>query len=191
MEFQKKHRPNRYRPQDELRTLIRQARQVADGLDRDAFNRRPEPDRWSVGECIEHLNASARLYLPALTEAIADARQRGLIGTRRSGRTLLGRLVVWSMEPPPKRLTIRTTWPELEPARDLAPADTLEQFELLHEELIIRMNEATDLDLKKVKMRSVLDRRLKLSLGDWFAFLPAHARRHLWQAARTRQRIEA
>jgi hypothetical protein len=37
-----------------------------------------------------------------------------------------------------------------------------------------------------VKVRSVLNPRLKLSLGDWFQFMAAHARRHLWQADRVR-----
>lgn len=182
MAIRKETRRNRQRPQDEVRTLIRQVRELADGLDRDTFNRRPGEDRWSVGECVDHLNASARLYLPVLTEAIERARADGLTGIGAGGQTWLGRLVVWGMEPPPKRPTRMKTWPELEPARDLDPADTLDQFEALHEELIVRMNEASDLDLGKVKVRSVLDSRLNLSLGDWFAFLAAHGRRHAWQA---------
>jgi hypothetical protein len=188
LKFTRDRRRNRQRPQDEMRTLIRQARELAGELDRGAFNRRPGEDRWSVGECVEHLNASARVYLPVLTDAIADARERGLLrdagqATRGPGRTLLGRLVVWLMEPPPKRLSLSRTFPALEPARDLDPGTTLEAFEMLHEELIVRMNEAADLNLKKVKVTSALDPRLRLSLGDWFWFLAAHGRRHLWQAS--------
>lgn len=185
VKFTRDTRPNRQRPQDELRTLIRQVRDLADGLDRETFNRRPEEGRWSVGECVDHLNATARLYLPVLTDAIDRARAENVIGERTSGRTLLGRLVVWSMEPPPKWFSRMGTWPELEPARDLDPAATLDEFEALHEELIVRINEAADLDLGKVKVRSALDSRLRLSLGDWFHFIPAHARRHMWQAAET------
>ena len=40
-------------------------------------------------------------------------------------------------------------------------------------------------------MRSVLDRRLKLSLGDWFHFMAAHGRRHLWQARRALDAISS
>lgn len=183
MKFSRDQRPNRQRPQDELRTLIRQVRSLADELDRQTFNRRPEEGRWSVGECVDHLNATARLYLPVLTDAIDRARARGVVGERKSGRTILGRVVVWGMEPPPKWFSRMRTWPEIEPARDLDPAVTLNDFEALHEELIVRMNEAADLDLRRVRVRSALDSRLRLSLGDWFHFIPAHARRHLWQAA--------
>ena len=178
----KEARPNRHRPQDELRTLIRQVRNLGDPLDRETFNRRPAPDRWSVAECVEHLNATARLYLPVLTDAIDAARKKGVVGARGSGKTWLGRLVVWGQEPPPRRLSRMKTWPAIEPARDLDPGDVLDEFEALHEELIVRMNEANDLDRKKVRVPSALDPRLKLSLGDWFAFLAAHGRRHHWQA---------
>ncbi|HUH12918.1 MAG TPA: DinB family protein, partial [Longimicrobiales bacterium] len=75
-------------------------------------------------------------------------------------------------------------WPELEPARDLDPADALEEFEALHEEMIVRMNEASNLDRKRIRVRSPLNSKLRLSLGDWFAFLAVHGRRHLWQAER-------
>jgi hypothetical protein len=181
-------RRNRQGVQDQLRTLIRRVDELVDGLDRDTFNRRPAEDDWSPGECLDHLNATARLYLPELAETIEAARRQGLAGPRQDGRTLLGRLIVWSMEPPPRfRMS---TFAELEPERDLDPEETAEAFETLHEELIVRINESADLDRKKVKMRSVLNRRLNLSLDDWYAFLAAHGRRHLWQAERSISRIE-
>lgn len=187
-ELERKPRRSRRQVQDQFRTLIRQARTVAGGLDRPTFNRRPSPGRWSVGECLEHLNASARLYLPVLTEAIEDGLARGLTTMRRDGRTILGRLAVWSQEPPPRFR--RGTWPELEPEPDLDPADVVADFEALHEELIVRINESGGLDRKKIRVRSVLDRRLRLSLDDWFCFLAAHARRHLWQAADARAAVQ-
>ena len=183
----RKTRPNRHRPQDEIRTLISEVGNLVDGLDRATFNRRPVGGGWSVGECVDHLSATARLYLPVLTEAIEKSRKKAHTGTRHQGRTWLGRLLVWSQEPPPRRWTKMRTWPEVEPERDLDPTATLDEFVALHEELIVRMNETGDLDLRKVRVSSALDSRLRLSLGDWFAFLAAHGRRHLWQA---RQALE-
>lgn len=204
-------RKSRRQIQDQFRTLIRQAGELTEGLDAEALNRRPSPERWSPLECVEHLNATARLYLPVLTDAIQEARESGMDAASRrgprggsDGRTLLGRLVVWSQEPPPRfrMKTFEQIAPEAggeeqasaaqagEPAGGADPmasaldADAvLEEFEALHEELIVRINESGMLDRKKVKIRSTLDRRLKLSLEDWFWFLAAHARRHLWQAA--------
>jgi hypothetical protein len=184
-------RANRNTVQDQLRDLIREAGEVVAGLDPDGFNRQPEPGSWSVGECLEHLNETARLYLPVLAESIQDARARGLLAEPGAGgRTLLGRVVTWMMEPPPriKMKTFEVIQPDPD---DLDPGEVLEAFEALHEELIVRANESADLNCKKIRIRSVLDRRLKLSLGDWYAFLAAHGRRHVWQARQARTALDA
>lgn len=184
----KSARKNREGVQDQIRTLIRRAHEVVDGLDRETFNQRPEQDAWSVAECLDHLNETARLYLPELAQAIEGGREAGHLAIPGSSdRTLLGRLIVWTQEPPVRFRT--KTFEGIEPGHDLDPEEVLDAFDALHEELVVRINEAADLDRKRVKMRSVLDSRLKLSLGDWFHFLAAHARRHLWQADRVRERV--
>lgn len=183
----KDSRPNRHGLPDQVRTLIRHAREVAEGLPPEDFDRRPEQERWSVAECLDHLNETARVYLPVITDAVEEARAKGLTRGKGEGRTLIGRIVVRMQEPPARFRT--STFEELEPTRGLDRDTVLEEFETLHEELIVRMNESGDLDRKKIKIRSVLDPRLRLSLGDWFAFLAAHGRRHVWQAERVRDSI--
>ena len=181
-------RPNRSGVQDQLRTLIRRVRTVAEGMSRESFNGRPAEGSWSVGECIDHLNEMARLYLPVFAEAIEDGRAQGLLEEPASqGRTLIGRVIVWSQEPP-VRFKMKT-WEIVQPSRELDPEEVVDEFEALHEELIVRINEAADLDWKKIRLRSVLDPRLKLSLGDWFHFLAAHGRRHAWQAEQAREAV--
>jgi len=188
-----RERSNRQGVADQLRTLIRRAHQLAEPLDRTTFNRRPGPGSWSVAECLDHLNATARLYLPVLTEAIESARAGGLVGGHAEGRTLLGRLLIWTQEPPVRFRT--RTYEQIMPAGGdadggLDPRSLLEEFQALHEEVIVRINESADLDRKRIKIRSVLDPRLKLSLGDWFGFLAAHGRRHLWQAERALAKVQ-
>ncbi len=180
-------RPNRQGVADQIRTLIRCAHEMADGLDRETFNRRPPAGGWSVGQCLDHLNVTARLYLPIFAEAIDDARERGWT-ERRDGRTLIGRLLTWSQEPP-TRFRMRT-FAALEPGSDLDPEAVLEEFDALHEELIVRVNESLGLDLRRIRIRSELSPALRLSLGDWFAFLAAHGRRHIWQAERAVEALE-
>lgn len=183
-------RSNRQGLADQVRTLIRRAREITGPLDRATFNRKPGTGGWSVAECLDHLNATARLYLPVLTDAIEDARARGIVDGRGDGRTLLGRVLAWTQEPP-VRFRMRT-YTELLPGEQeeggFEPAEVLDEFEVLHEELIVRINESSDIDRRRVRVRSALDPRLRLSLGDWFTFLAAHGRRHLWQAERALER---
>src|SRR5690606_26037175 len=43
----------------------------------DQLNRRPSPDKWSVGQCLEHLNIVGGLYLPTITRKLKQAKERG------------------------------------------------------------------------------------------------------------------
>ena len=181
-------RKNREGVQDQLRTIISRAEKLGHEVPPETFVRRPEPGSWSMAECLDHLNETARLYLPALTERIEKARKDGMLASPGSGeRTLIGRIITWTQEPP-VRFSMKT-FESIEPTETSDPDAVLEDFVALHEELIVRINEAADLDRKRIRMQSVLDSRLKLSLGDWFHFLAAHARRHLWQAEQARDRL--
>jgi hypothetical protein len=186
----KDRRANRRGVADQVRTLIRRAREIAGDLDTDTFNRKPPDGGWSVAQCLDHLNASARLQLPTLTEAMEEARAKGqVIADRtRDGRTWIGRFVAWSQEPP-YRIRMKT-FQAIEPAAArLEPDDVLDEFQALHEELIVRINEAITLDQRRIRIPSTLNPRLRLTLADWFAFLAAHGRRHLWQADQTLQKV--
>lgn len=181
----KDDRKNRQGVADQVRTLIRSARELAADADHATFNQAPPDGGWSAAQCIEHLNETARVYLPIFADAIEEGRAAGLTSPPGGGdgRTLIGRAIVWTQEPP-VRFRSRTMDPIRPPDREMETGRVLEDFEALHEELIVRINEAGGLDRRRIRVRSALDPRLRLSLGDWFAFLAAHARRHLWQAER-------
>jgi hypothetical protein len=42
---------------------------------------RPAPERWSVAECLLHLNVTAALYLALVEPAIDRGRAKGLTGS--------------------------------------------------------------------------------------------------------------
>ena len=63
---------------------------------------RAAPDSWSVAQCIEHLNVTARLYLPVSRRRDRQRNRRGLYGPGPFRYNWIGRLVVFSQEPPPR-----------------------------------------------------------------------------------------
>src|SRR6187431_1960583 len=69
-------------------------------LSDDQFAWQPRPGAWSVALCIEHLNTTARVYLPRLDEAIANAIRRGTYGEGPFSYDMLGRFFATAMEPP-------------------------------------------------------------------------------------------
>lgn len=150
----------------------------------DQFNWQPAPDRWSIGQCVEHLNLTTERYLPVLHQAEENARARGLL---RPGPFALGFVESWfvrMMEPPPRR-RIRTRAAFVAQSQ-LDPARTLERFRSLNAQLGDCMRKAEGIDLKDVKVRSQFG-PVSWTLNGTFLMLLAHERRHVWQARQVRK----
>jgi hypothetical protein len=144
------------------------------------FNWRPATGGWSVAECIDHLNVTARLYLPRIDEAIAEAIRRGLYGDGPYTHDLLGRLFVLSMEPPAK---IKVKAPEsFRPGARRARSEIMAAFRAYQVQFVDRLRQANGLDLRRAKVHSPASSWIKMSLNSGFALMVAHERRHLWQA---------
>ncbi|CAN5837822.1 hypothetical protein BH23GEM6_BH23GEM6_09160 [soil metagenome] len=64
--------------QNELQRASNRVHALSARVPEGRWNRRPEPERWAVGECIEHLILTSRTSLPPIREALA-----GLPGQRK------------------------------------------------------------------------------------------------------------
>jgi hypothetical protein len=172
----------------EIEDLRRQFEQIARegielvaALSDEQFAWRPAPGAWSIADCFDHLNVTARRYLPALDDSIADAIQRGLYGQGPYRSSWFGRLMVFNAEPP-VRLRLRS------PASFRPPADTRRRehivaaFRAYQVQFIDRLRQANGLHLGRARVRSPVSSWLTLQLGCGFALMAAHERRHLWQA---------
>jgi hypothetical protein len=143
------------------------------------FARQPSPDVWSIAQCVDHLNATARAYLPLIDEAIADAIRRGLYAEGPFRYNWIGRFMVWSTEPPPK---FKTTGPRsFQPAPARARNEIMAAFRAYQVQFVDRLRQANGLDLARARVTSPASRWLRLPLGSGFALMAAHERRHLWQ----------
>ncbi|HVZ41953.1 MAG TPA: DinB family protein [Candidatus Kapabacteria bacterium] len=168
-----------YRRQyDEVRE---DAAKLLEGLGPEQFNWRPEPHRWSIGDCINHLNIVGHAYIPLLEKAIAEGRAAGRTASSPFRHGWLGNLFVGTMEPPvrmkvraPRMMQVLTAQHDLDAEE--------KEFMRQQDEFCRLVGEADGLDLGKIRITSVVTRLLRLSLGQWFWFVVAHERRHLWQA---------
>ena len=140
---------------------------------------RPAPDAWSVAQCIEHLNVTARLYLPFLDEAIANAIRRGLYGPGPFRYNWIGRLVVFSQEPPPR---FRSRAPAAFRPTERSRKEIMAAFRAYQVQYIDRLRQANGIDLARARVGSPAPYWVPIPLGSGFAFAAAHERRHLWQA---------
>jgi hypothetical protein len=149
------------------------------------FNWHPAPNAWSIAQCIDHLNVTARLYLPMLDEGIADAIRRGLYSHGPFTYNWLNRWIARSQEPPYK---IKTKAPKaFLPPPSRPRNEVMSAFRAYQVQYVDRLRQANGLDLARARVASPVLSWIRLPLGTSFAFTTAHERRHLWQARRITQ----
>ncbi len=164
---------------DELRATTATLHRIADPLDDGNWRRRPAEGRWSVAECVEHLNMSSRALIPRIRDAAREGRARGLT-TPTLRLDPMGWFLVRSLEPPPKsrfKTNESFTPPSIEPK-----ATVVTNYEALQGELVGLLPELDGLSLTKIKITSPFSSRVKYNLWSALRVTAAHQRRHLWQA---------
>jgi len=169
---------------DELRrqfeAIAADAAELVAPLSEAQFHWRPAGDRWSIAECLEHLNATARHYLPALDDGIAEAIRLGTYAEGPFEYRWYGRLLVRLIEPPPVfRMTVT---PQVQPATDRPKRATANGFGAYQVQYVDRLRQSNGIDLATARVRSPMAAWLRIPLGCGFAAMVAHERRHLWQA---------
>jgi len=153
-------------------------------LDDEPFNWRPDERSWSVAQCLDHLNAASRAYLPPMRTAVERALRAGSVrrGPLRPG--VVGRWFVATLEPPPKR---RLPAPKkIVPAARKARSEVMAEWARLQAEVKALLQESAELDLNGTRFVNPFLSVIRFSLATGFQVIAAHERRHLWQAARVK-----
>ncbi|MBI1355400.1 MAG: hypothetical protein GC160_13720 [Acidobacteria bacterium] len=169
----------------ELDAVLTEFDELVAGLEDEGFCWRPEPGRWSIGECMDHLSVTAALYEPVLEECMREGRAAGRTGIGKPRRGILNRLFLWLMAPP-VRGKVKAPGSFL-PAAIASKQEVCSRFSDRHGRLRRSMIEADGLDLWRNRLVSPASNLIRLSLGEAFALLLTHMRRHLWQARQVRQ----
>src|ERR1041385_5806406 len=88
---------------EQLTRIETEVRLVLEPLSEAQFAWRPGPDRWSAGECLDHLAITSGLILDRVRPALERARAEGIKGEPPFAYGWLGGWFVRTMEPPGSR----------------------------------------------------------------------------------------
>jgi hypothetical protein len=168
----------------QLEAIKLRAANLLAGLTNDQVNWRPGPSRWSIGQAVDHLNVTAAIYVPTLDLVIRRAHDRKRFNRGPFRYGIVERWMVRSMEPPPRR-RFRAPRSFL-PMLSHSPETLLPAFLDWQDRIADRLKAANGLDLSRVKVWSPVLPLIRFSLGQTFALIAAHERRHLWQAEQVR-----
>ena len=143
----------------------------------------PAPGKWSVAECIEHLNVSIDLYEKEMSRALPRARRTGLTGSGPWKRkTVPGSLLLRALAPTAKRSLPAPRIFKPAKARDLDFAAVCDHFRSGIAALQRLAEQADGLNLDRVRIPTPVGRMIRMTAAEAFRIQALHIPRHLAQA---------
>jgi len=171
----------------ELTESRQRAEAVASALTSEQLTQRPDPAKWSIAECLVHLNLTGMVVQRLIGRAIESGRREKRLGSGPFKLGARGRLLIWIAEPPAK---FRLSAPKaVVPALPIPqPEQVLADFMKIQDEWERLWREAKGLDMARINVgRWTSPFHCRLSAS--FAWMMAHQRRHLLQAENVKRQI--
>lgn len=157
---------------------------LAGDLSDEQLNWKENAERWSIGECLEHMVVGVEEYLAPLRPKLESATARISPEEFQPRHTFMGRQIVKAVSP---RTTSAMKSPKIFlPTSSAVSGDILDRFLRAHEELSSLIASAEGLDTNRIRMSSPVAWFIRINATDAFEILVAHAERHLNQAERVR-----
>lgn len=144
------------------------------------LNWKPAADRWSVGECLEHLIAANGHYFGIAEAILAGSYRKPLLRCIPGYAGMCGRMLVNAVSPQTARKV--KTVAVFEPARSTVDADEIARFSQHQSQLIAAIRSSERLRLDKTIIASPATPVIVYSLLDAWRLIAAHEVRHLGQA---------
>jgi hypothetical protein len=174
---------------DQIDDADRAADSLVSGLSDHQFHWQPDEGRsWSVAQCLEHLATINALYGESVRGAVEAARRNGWSRTGPLTPGPFGRWFIRTQEPPVKR---RLRAPgSVRPGSQLTRVEILRRYHESHERLRQLVRDAATIDANRATYRNPFLRLLRFKAATGLQLVPAHDRRHLWQAEQVKKRAD-
>ena len=150
------------------------------------FKQQPSQGSWSAMQCLGHLNAYGRYYLPAIERAIDMARLKHQPAAEIFTPGWLGNYFTKLMLPGENGTAVK----KMKAPKDYTITNEGNSDEIIatfinqQETLLLLLQQARYVNLNKIRIPVSIAKFIKLKLGDVFMFLIAHNLRHVKQAER-------
>ncbi len=167
----------------ELKTKTEELIEIAEknfvDLSSETLYQRPAPEKWSIAECLEHLNRYA-VYYHDMIDRKMKASNHNATSKFRSG--IIGNYFSNVMQVKNGKMTKMNSPKDKNPIHSEIPEGIVDRFLAQQRELITLLDRAKSKNLAKVSIPITIAPWLKLKLGDTFRFSVNHNERHVLQA---------
>ena len=174
---------------DELINTVENSSAIAmqfRSLSNEQLNYRSAPEKWSILECIEHLNLYGDFYLPEIEKSILGQKDC-FAPVFKSG--LLGNYFANLMKVTNGKLKKMPAPKDKNPLNRELTVTSIDRFLKQQERMTALLKLARNVDLTKTKTAISLSKFIRLRLGDTFRFVVYHIERHVLQAEKIKQQL--
>lgn len=165
-----------------LDAIAREAEMTFGALDARQLNWKPDPARWSVAQCFEHLVTANALMNAAADLALAGAAPRSIWQRLPVWPRLLGRIMVTS-QGPNRRGKFKAPSVARPASSDVA-GDIVQRFAEQQREFAVKIRALDDARAARTIMTSPFARVVTYRVLDGWRLVLAHGQRHVEQARR-------
>lgn len=154
------------------------------------LNWREAPHKWSILECIAHLNYVADFYFPPTLKALEHAKSKGSTPQKNFTRGWLGHYYVSKMRLqqdnlPKKNIEAPQKYvPVLDINEQLDKKEVFDQFVANQKTLARIIAESKTINIEKTRVYAAFFNLVSVRLGDMLKILVYHDERHVVQAQR-------
>lgn len=174
--------------QSRLTTILATVEREFGTLSEEQLRWKPAPDKWSIIECLQHLNLAERFYIRNIQHKVE---RLGLIQSNPSDQVLeaglVGRVLCWLVDPNTKLKVKAPSIIKPRRADEWDVRQVLGHFVELQTLLHDSIDRVVYLDWNKTKLSTLFGNWLKIRLGDAMRMLVLHTERHLNQAMRVKE----
>ena len=156
-------------------------------LSKEQLNWKYDMRSWCIAECLDHLNVMNNLYFPIIERAIFATKDKPEFQDKDENfmHTLTGNMMIKMVRPENRKKSKAPTL--FQPTQNTYDTSITQKFNTQHKILLTHLENAVGLSLAAVKVYSPANKVFKFNLGDCFAMLIHHDRRHFEQMLRMRE----
>lgn len=166
----------------EIRAIAGDAERVFGSLSPTQLNWKPSAERWSVGQCFDHLITTNKNYLPIFDSVVAGKKQSSVWQKLPLLPGIWGKLLIKFLDPASTRKVKAPK--KFEPAQSDINGSIIHDF-VAHQSVVAEKMQATaNLDTEQIVITSPAAAIVTYSLMDAYRIIAVHERRHFQQAQR-------
>ncbi len=175
---------------DQISELVTKSTELKAAINHEQAQWSPDKNRWSILECVEHLNIVGELALPSIRNCIDKLHTKDIRSSGPFTYNFVERYFIKFVSPnTPMSMPVP---PPYNPKIASADPDKIwERFFDLQKNLQKCIQDANGFNLKKVSFSSPISPITRFSLGAWMEGLVAHERYHWGQIEALQLKMEA